>query len=252
MPSLPDLSVQLYSVRTHLADDLPGTLARLADIGLRQVEPFDLIGDPEGLRSALDAHGLTAPSAHARLLGPEVDLEAVLAAAETVGVGTVIAPVSDAAQWVSSDGVRAIADDLGRAAEAAAAHGIRVGYHNHAFELENTVDGRPALEFFAELLDPRIVLEVDTYWAAVGGQQVPDLLGRLGDRVKLVHLKDGPITKVNDEQLPLGAGAMPVPEIVAAAASVEILVLEFDDYAGDLFDGIAQSFEYAASLRVGS
>src|SRR5215216_2958881 len=40
------LSVQLYSVRAQLAVDLPGTLARLADTGLRRVEPFDLTADP--------------------------------------------------------------------------------------------------------------------------------------------------------------------------------------------------------------
>ncbi len=150
MPTLPALSVQMYSVRRQLAEDLSGTLARLAAIGLQQVEPFDLLTDPAGL------------------------------------------------------------------------------------------------------LDPRVVLEVDTYWAAVGGQQVPDLVRRLGDRVRLLHLKDGPISKVNTEQLPLGAGAMPVPEIVAATTSLEIPVVEFDDYAGDLFDGIAQSFRYATTLQVNS
>ena len=41
-----DLSVQLYSVREPLADDLFGTLARLSEIGFSQVEPFDLLTDP--------------------------------------------------------------------------------------------------------------------------------------------------------------------------------------------------------------
>ena len=250
MASLPTLSVQLYSVRQRLADDLPGTLAKLSQIGLTLVEPFDLLTDPEGLRAALDAHQLTAPSAHARLIGPDVDLDAVFRAAVTVGVGTVVAPVSDAAQWTSAEGVQGVADALNGAAESAAGHGLRVGYHNHAFELENVIDGRPALELFAELLDPAVVLEVDTYWAAVGGQAVPALLGRLGERAKLLHLKDGPINKANNEQLPLGAGAMPVGEIVSAATAVEIPVLEFDDYAGDLFDGIAQSLAYATALQV--
>ncbi len=250
MSSLPTLSVQLYSVRQHVAEDLSGTLARLSEIGLTQVEPFDLLTDPDGLRAALDAHQLMAPSAHARLIGPDVDLDAVFRAAVTVGVGTVVAPVSDAERWTSADGVHGVATELNRAAQSAHGHGLRVGYHNHAFELENVIDGRSALELFAELLDPAVVLEVDTYWAAVGGQSVPELLGRLGDRPKLLHLKDGPINKSNNEQLPLGSGAMPVDDIVAAATAVEIPVLEFDDYAGDLFDGIAQSFAYATSVQV--
>ena len=88
-PPMPALSVQLYSVRDAVAEDLPGTLARLAAMGLAHVEPYDL-GDPAALRAALDAAGLDAPSAHARLDGD--DLERVLDAAATVGVGTLVHP----------------------------------------------------------------------------------------------------------------------------------------------------------------
>ena len=46
MRRVPALSVQLYSVRDAVAADLPGSLARLAEIGLTRVEPFDLVSDP--------------------------------------------------------------------------------------------------------------------------------------------------------------------------------------------------------------
>src|SRR5699024_5189796 len=79
------------------------------------------------------------------------------------------------------------------------------------------LDGRPALEVFAEALDPRVVLEIDTYWAAVGGADVPPLLERLGERVQLVHLKDGDLSEDPAAQLPLGTGAMPLAETLLAA-----------------------------------
>jgi len=248
MGSLPALSVQLYSVRNHLAEDLRGTLSTLAEIGLTRVEPFNLLDDPTGLRDALADSGLTAPSAHTRLATDSPDLDAIFEAAATVGVQTVIDPMTDPARWTSLEGVQGVADELAAAAAVAVKHGLRIGYHNHAFEWENTIDSRPALEVFAELLDPSIVLEVDTYWAAVGGQDVPAALGRLGDRVKFLHLKDGPITKNNLEQLPLGDGAMPVAEIVRAATALEVPVLEFDDYAGDIFEGIRRGVTFAAEL----
>ena len=247
MAPLPTLSIQLYSVRRQLAEDLDGTLARLAELGLTQVEPFDLVGDPAGLRAALDRNGLTAPTAHTRLT-TGLSLDEVFEAATTVGVGTVIDPMIDPDRWTSADGVRGVADELSGASAKAAEHGLRLGYHNHAFEWENTVDGRPALEAFADLLDPAVVLELDTYWAAVGGQEVPEAIRRLGDRVRFLHLKDGPITKNNLEQLPLGEGAMPVDRIVDAATALEIPVLEFDDYDGDIFDGIRRSIAFARGL----
>jgi sugar phosphate isomerase/epimerase len=246
---VPTLSVQLYSIRDALKADLPGSLARLVEIGFTSVEPFDILGGPAGLRAALDANGLRAPSAHVRL-GADADLDRILDAAATVGVHTVVQAVSPRELWESEDGVATVAEQHNRAAEQAAGVGLRAGYHNHHWELANAVGDRPALERFAELLDPDVVLELDTYWAAVGGQDVPALLRRLGDRVRLLHLKDGPISHDNREQLPLGRGAMPVEELVAAAGAAELGVLEFDDYDGDVFEGLAEGFRYATRLGI--
>ena len=240
---MPDLSVQLYSIRDAIAADLPGALARLAAIGVTRVEPFDLLSDPEGLRDALAAAGLAAPSVHTPI-GADAELDRVFEAASTVGAQTVIHPYTPPERWESEAGVDAVADELARAAGAARPHGLRVGYHNHDWELAS----RHGLERLADRLPPAVVLELDAYWAAVGGEDVPALLGRLGDRVRLLHLKDGPIDKDHAAQLPLGSGAMPVAAIVEAATAAELAVLEFDDYAGDLFEGLAAGYAFAGRL----
>jgi protein-tyrosine-phosphatase/sugar phosphate isomerase/epimerase len=243
----PALSVQLYSVRDAAAADLPETLARLAETGWRHVEPFDLTADPRALHEALTANGLRAPSAHASL-SDGADLDRVFDAAATVGAQTVIHPFSPPEQWSSKDGVSAIAQDVVRAQAGAARHGLRVGYHNHHWEMATMPDDRTALEHFADEVGPEVVLELDTYWAAVGGQDVPALLGRLGDQVRMLHLKDGPIDKDAATQLPVGSGALPVPEILRAAPAAELAVLEFDDYAGDVFEGLATGYRYVTGL----
>ena len=235
--------MQLYSIRDAVAADLPGALARLAAIGVTRVEPFDLLTDPGGLRDALAAAGLTAPSAHARI-GADAELDRVFEAAATVGARTVIHPYTAPERWVSEAGVDAVVEELAAAADAARSYGLRVGYHNHDWELAS----RPGLERLADRLPAEVVLELDTYWAAVGGEDVPALVGRLGDRVRLLHLKDGPIDKVNASQLPLGSGAMPVAAILEAATAAELAVLEFDDYAGDLFEGLAAGHAFAGGL----
>lgn len=242
---MPALSVQLYSIRDAVAADLPGALARLAAIGITTVEPFDLLSDPVRLREALDGAGMRAPSAHARL---DEDPERVFEAAVAVGVETVIHPYTAPERWEAASDVDAIAGELAAVAQAGAAYGLRVGYHNHHWELAHEIEGRAALEWFAERLPLGAVLELDTYWAAVGGADVPALLRRLGGRVRLLHLKDGPIETDTGTQLPLGSGAMPVAEILEAAPGAELGVLEFDDYAGDLFEGIAAGAAFAGGL----
>ena len=247
MTALPELSVQLYSVRDAFAADAPGTLARLADAGLRQVEPFGLVERAAVLERTLPASGLAAPTTHQQI-GGVADLAEVFEIAVRLGIGTVIEPYVDPARWTSAAGVEEVAAELSEAAVRAAAYGVRLGYHNHWFELETLLDGRHALEAFADAVDPSVVLEVDTLWAAVGGADVPALLGRLGDRVRALHLKDGPIVKDPDAQVALGDGAMPVAAVLAAATAVEVPVLEFDGYAGDVFEGIARSAAYARGL----
>jgi hypothetical protein len=171
------------------------------------------------------------------------DQDQIFAAARELGIGTVIEPYRPAGHWQSAADIQATAAQLNAAAKKGAAYGVRVGYHNHQWELESTIDGRPALEYFADLLDPELVLEVDTFWVAVGGQDPVDVLTRLGDRVRFIHIKDGPLTTDTVAQLPAGRGAVAV-RVVKAAASLEVVVVEFDDYAGDIFEGIAESLAF--------
>ena len=158
-----------------------------------------------------------------------------------------IEPYITAEHWQSAEDIQATAAKLNAAARKGTEYGIRVGYHNHQWELESTIEGRTALEYFEGLLDPALVLEVDTYWVAVGGQDPVQLLQRLGDRVKFIHIKDGPLTTDTKAQQPAGQGRVPVLEVIAAAAALEVGVVEFDDYSGDIFDGIAQSLAFLES-----
>ena len=240
------LSVQLYSVRDAIEADLPGTIARLAEIGFEHAEPYDFVARAGEFEAAFAASGITAPSGHAPLLSS--DQSAVFAAANRLGIGIVIDPFIPAEQWKSLDDVERIAGQLNEAATAGAEHDVRVGYHNHWWELETMIDGSTALELLADRLDPQVVLEVDAYWAAVGGQDPVELLQRLGDQVRLVHLKDGPITNDTQAQQPAGEGRMPLADIIAAAPQLEVGVVEFDAYAGDIFDGVAASRTFLLPL----
>jgi sugar phosphate isomerase/epimerase len=230
------LSVQLYTLRELLAEDLPGTLDRLAGLGLAHVEPFRLTDHAAQLGPALAA---SAPTAHQHVVGTGAE-EEIFATAAALGVGTVFDPRIDRQRFESADGVAAVADDLNAAAAVAARHGVRVGYHNHAQELEIVHNGTTALELLATHLDDAVVLEVDTYWAAVGGQDPVELLKRLGDRVTAVHVKDGPATPDPIDQVPVGQGGLPVREILAAAPHA-LRVVELDDTRGDRFQAVADS-----------
>jgi sugar phosphate isomerase/epimerase len=242
-------SIQLYTLRDAMQEDLPGTIKRVAEIGYTQVEPYNFVATAKELGAALKENGLTAPSGHAPLMSQDQD--GIFTAAKELGISTVIDPYLPAEHWQTAEDIQATAATLNAAARKGAEYGIRVGYHNHAWELESTIEGRTALEYFESLLDPELVLEVDTYWAAVGGQDPVELLARLGDRVKFIHIKDGPLTKDNKAQQPAGQGKVPVLEVIAAAKSLEVGVVEFDDYSGDIFEGISESLSFLTAAGEG-
>ncbi|HET9871207.1 MAG TPA: sugar phosphate isomerase/epimerase [Propionibacteriaceae bacterium] len=241
------LSVQLYSVRNQLAADFDGTLARLAEFGYTRVEPFRFTSFVDDLRSGLSRYHLAAPTTHVGLLAG--DQEEIFAAAKELGITTVIDPATDAARWQSVDDIKAIAGELNAAAEKAASHGVRVGYHNHYWELESVLDGKRGLEILADNLAPEVVLEVDTFWAYVGGADVPALLGRLGERVVALHIKDGDGSRDTKKQVAVGSGVLPVWDFIAAAPDDVLFVVELDDSSGDLLQAVRDSLTYLTAGR---
>lgn len=242
----PPIAVQLYSVLDEFAADPAGCLRRLAEIGFGAVEPQDPLTDPRGLRRLIDEAGLDVCATHGPALGERRD--EVFEAAGILGTDTVIVPMIAAEEFASRDGVERVAARLNETATAAAAHGLRLGYHNHFWEL-TLVDGRPALEVLADLLHPDVVLEVDVYWAARGGiADVPALLARMGDRVRYLHVKDG-TGQSDGVTTAVGAGSLPIEEILAAAPASVWQVVELEQVDGDRMDVLSASQAYLADIR---
>jgi sugar phosphate isomerase/epimerase len=237
-----ELSVQLYTVREALAQDFEGTLGKLAAFGFTQVEPFALLNFADELRSGLPKNGLTAPTAHVHLVGEDHDAICDLAA--ELGIQTIIEPYADPTRWQAEADIVEIASELNEVATKAARYGLRVGYHNHHFELESKINGVHALEVLADRVAPEVVLEVDTYWAYAGGADVPALLARLGERVIALHIKDVDTSK----QVPVGSGVLPVWDIIAAAPEA-LRVVELDDSDTDLLEAVRLSREFLLADR---
>lgn len=238
---MPTISIQLYTLRDALQADRDATLAAVAAMGVDEVEPFG-IENFEWLPSALAAAGLKAGSAHAGLVQ---NPEKVLAAAKELGVTTVFQPSPMPREaFNSADDLKSFADALNAQVDTFAAEGIRIGYHNHDWEFTAPqIEGKTPYDHFVTLLDPRVVLELDTYWAAAGGVDPLSLFEKYGDRITHLHVKDGPIEGGHGvSNVVLGTGAMDIPPILEASAN-RTWVLEFD-IATDAVAESAASIDY--------
>ncbi|OIV38952.1 sugar phosphate isomerase [Mangrovactinospora gilvigrisea] len=239
------LSLQLYSIRDHLSADRAATLKRVAEIGYRTVEPFGLgsfdkpaevrAEEARGLKADLDAAGLSVSSVHAGVAAG--DLSGLVEECRILGTDTVFIPVPGLLQGFEGDvfgdaeKLSAFAARVNAAAAELADSGIRLGYHNHAFEW-------PGYESFWTQADDRVLAELDVYWATVAGQDPAALLAALGERCVAVHLKDGP-AKQGEPQTPIGTGDVDVPAAIAAAPWLDWHIAEIDTTEQDELELLA-------------
>ena len=72
----------------------------------------------------------------------------------------------------------------------------------------------------------------------------PPCCARLGDRVRYLHVKDGPVVDRDDFMTAVGTGRMPVAEILAASPSARWHVVELDRCATDIMTAVGDSLAW--------
>jgi sugar phosphate isomerase/epimerase len=242
------IALQLYTVRALAAADLPGTLRSVAAAGYRSVE---LAGLPETapgeLARLLAEAGLWAIASHEGIQRLREDPRAVADRLDAIGCPRVIVPSMPEEDRRTLGGVRRFAADVGALARSFADRGIRLGYHNHAFEFA-PLEGTTTWDVLLDELPAEVEIELDVYWVSVGGRDPVTEIRAAADRVRLLHMKDRALDP-GPRDAPAGEGILAFPAIVEAgrAAGVEWYVAEQDD-AGDPLADIALAARYLESL----
>ena len=218
-------------------------------MGYEGVELFggQLTGlDPAEVLDVLGEAGVTVSSAHVGI-GPDGTLdEAELDRLQAVGVDTVISPMIP--ELPDAEAVAATAEQFAAAAAHLRRRGLTFGCHNHFWELKPLADGRPGLVHLYEQLDPAVVAEVDVYWAQVGGVDAAALVAELGERVQFLHVKDGPADDPGAPMVAVGSGVVDIPAILGANPAVQWHLVELDQCATDMYEAVADSRTYLATL----
>lgn len=248
---MPKTALQLYTMREPAKRDLPGTLARIREVGWEYVQWSGMPDLPaDAIRAALDAAELKAVAAHCAMEPFEKDFEAAVRFWKTVGV-TDVAPggmMGDCRDTLEAwlRGARRL-DAIGARLKEI---GLRLSYHNHDFEF-GAFDGDPRrkIDILYEATAPhRLYAEWDVAWVQVGGADPADYLRRYTGRSPVIHMKDIAAQPKDGHAwfVPLGTGILDWSSIFAAgeAAGVEWYIYEQDTCDGDIFDDIRISYEF--------
>jgi sugar phosphate isomerase/epimerase len=248
------LAVQLYTFRDAMRDPAR-VISRIAELGFVGVEAVSAVGsadaapDASTLKPLLDESGLTVCAVHVALPEPS---NASLLFDEQEELGNDLVVVSGRREdFETLDAVARFAERTNEAASLAAARGMRLGYHNHWWEWDATVNGQSGYDLFWDRLDRAIFAEVDIYWAQVAGCDPAEVIARLGPRARLAHVKDGPAV-LGEPMTAVGRGEVDVAAALTAGEDLEWHVIELDECATDLFEAVGESARWLVDHGVSS
>jgi sugar phosphate isomerase/epimerase len=227
--------LELYSLRADMKRDIPGTLARVRQMGFDHVEVPGLYGlTALEFRRALDQAGLKATAMVASYQDFKSNLSNVQRDLETLGAHWAILG------WIPHEKEfdRTVADrsskDMNTWAPALASSGYKFAYHPHGYEFQPAPEGT-LFDVLANATDPSTVkFELDTFWIVWPGQDCVELMRRYPTRFRLLHLKDlrkGVKTGDLSGQAPegdgvaIGDGVVPWKDVLAVAREQQ-----FEDY----------------------
>lgn len=198
------IGLQLYSIREACAEDLPGTLAAVAQMGYDGVEFAGYHGRSAAeLRRMVGDLGLSVCGTHIglqTLMGDE--FERTVEFNRELGNTFLIVPglskerTASRAAWLETAGIfNEIAGKL-------RPHGMYTGYHNHSIEFA-ALDGEMPWDTFFGNTEPEVVMQIDLGNCLHGNADPVPFLERYPGRALTVHLKE--YSKANDRAL-IGEG----------------------------------------------
>ncbi|MFD0959041.1 sugar phosphate isomerase/epimerase family protein [Paenibacillus chungangensis] len=244
------LAVQLYTLREACQIDFYQVLRELKAMGWAGVQLAGYHGhDPVKLAEYIRQLDLQVAGMHVSLVQITEELDRLVNEAKLFGTRDLICP-SLPPEYRTVDGFREARAQLNRAAEKVKEKGIRISYHNHAFEFEERVNGQYALQYMLEPIENNLVLaELDVYWLKKGGQVIESFLAPYANRMPIIHLKD---MTADDRQAfaPIGSGSIAFEPILqwGEQNGIEWYVVEQDQCDGDPMASVASSYHYLMSL----
>lgn len=199
------IGLQLYSLRDDVSNlGIQRVLELVAEMGYTHLEGAGynrglFYGeDPVVFRRMVSDLGMRLTSTHL-LRNLSDDRNADMAwwdqateACAAAGVRHMVIPMAPL------DGEGATMDNLMRYAEyfnaiglVTAGSSIKLGYHNHAFEFTNIIDGVTVMDLLKEHTSPRHVsFQNDVNWTMRGGVDPAEYLKKHADRINTLHIKD--------------------------------------------------------------
>jgi sugar phosphate isomerase/epimerase len=255
------MGLQLYTMRAALAQDLDGTLKRIAALGYVELETYGF--DPRAIgyyglpakafAQRLRDNNMTTPSGHYdlnRYMSTSVDdlkryVDSCIQGAQALGQTYITWPLLDQDSR-TIDKFKVAAERLNIVGTQAKQAGLQAAYHNHDFEFVDQ-NGQIGYDVILKETDPALVkLQMDLYWIARGSKISPhEWFKRQPGRFVMWHVKD--MHKVSRDYTELGNGSIDFTRIwpdASLAGLKHFFVEQGGNFTHDPFRSITDSADY--------
>ncbi len=188
---LPQLSVQLWSVKDAIKKDFKGTLKSLADMGFDGVEFAGEFGsyanDAKSLKQFLDSINLKTSGAHVsfKQLDQE-NFDKTLAFYQQLNLDTLIIGWDERA-W-HPQGIKEVVKLLNQLDKKLAPYKIKTGFHNHHHEFDD-FQGMTYWDYLAVNTNDSVVLQQDVGWTTYAGKDAVEYVKKYPNRTFTTHYK---------------------------------------------------------------
>ncbi|MCS6923740.1 MAG: sugar phosphate isomerase/epimerase [Fimbriimonadales bacterium] len=214
---MPNIGLQLYTLRDDLKADLEGTIRAVAQIGYEYIETTGFMGEHSPrMQQLLQETGLKIAGLGFDLNALETQPQQVIDACHAWNAHYAVTFWIHEAERQSADDWKRIAERFNRIGESLAAGNVPFLYHLHGYEFVE-YDGKRAIDILLENTDPRFFnLEPDTYWVEYGGADARAFCEQYAARIRALHLKDYQ-SKPEMHDIEVGEGAIDMRGILQLA-----------------------------------
>lgn len=189
------VGIQVYGLRDLLEntpEQFPAVMKQVKELGYDGVELAGLYGlDPTFIRDTLAEIGLTPLSAHVPLADMMADIEKVIADYQLIGVDYLVVPYLPEEYRHLTPGYPVVIEEMKKIGVAVKAAGMKLLYHNHNFEFVRLENGTFGFDdIYRQVPADLLMVEPDTCWIKVAGQDPVEYIHKYGSRCEVIHLKD--------------------------------------------------------------
>jgi sugar phosphate isomerase/epimerase len=256
------IGVQLYTVRDLMKTDFDATLAKVAQIGYKEVEFAGYFGRTgEQVRAAVEKNGLLPVGTHVQYDELDEKFPSVIETAKTIGIKYIVCPWIPEELRKNPDIWKQAAAKFNHCGEQSKKAGLQFAYHNHWFEFLPVNGKLPYDELLKECDANLVKMEMDLCWITAAGGDPLKYFNLYPGRFPLVHVKDlKKLPKITEggsqnfgdtvDLTAVGSGIIDWKRIFVHSekAGIKHYIVEHDKPT-DAYASITESYEYLNKLR---